>query len=62
MIAFLKSDMFRNFAGGFVLGTIGILSLQSAEAHYDQTPAPVSAGYSTVAQASPAPAGAKAAL
>jgi hypothetical protein len=62
MIAFLKSDMVRNFAGGFVLGTIGILTLQMTESSHDQTPAPVSAGYSTVAQASPDPAGAKAAL
>ncbi|MGV3769037.1 MAG: hypothetical protein ACO1NM_03290 [Sphingobium phenoxybenzoativorans] len=61
MIAFFKSDMFRNFAGGFVLGTIGILALQMTESHHDQ-PAKPSAGYSSVVQASPPPASVKAAL
>ena len=28
----LKSSFFRRFAGGFVLGTLGVVSLQPAEA------------------------------
>lgn len=32
MVAFLKSDVFVKFLGGFVLGTIGFLTLNPAEA------------------------------
>lgn len=32
MVAFLKSDLFMKFMGGFVLGTIGFLTLNPAEA------------------------------
>jgi hypothetical protein len=32
MFAFLTSDVFAKFLGGFVLGTIGILTLQPFEA------------------------------
>ncbi|MDX3908255.1 MAG: hypothetical protein QHC67_00335 [Sphingobium sp.] len=32
MVAFLKSDVFVKFIGGFVLGTIGFLTLNPAEA------------------------------
>ena len=46
MIAFLKSDMFRNFMGGFVIGTIGIFSFQATRTWHE----PASA---TVASASP---------
>lgn len=39
MIAFLKSDLVRNFVGGFIIGMIGILTLQHAETnHYDASP------------------------
>jgi hypothetical protein len=31
MVAFLKSDLFLRFLGGFVLGTIGVVALHSAE-------------------------------
>ena len=30
MIAFLRSDLFRNFLGGFVLGTIAMVALAPA--------------------------------
>lgn len=33
MRALLKSDMFRNFMGGFVLGTIALFSFQPASGH-----------------------------
>lgn len=49
MIAFLKSDMFRNFMGGFVLGAIGIFSFQAAQARYEPAQTP-----GTVASAVPA--------
>lgn len=32
MVALLKSDLFMKFMGGFVLGTIGVLTLQPGEA------------------------------
>jgi hypothetical protein len=32
MVAFLKSDVFVKFIGGFVLGTVGFLTLNPAEA------------------------------
>ena len=32
MTQFLKSDLFRSFAGGFVLGTIMLFSMQPAGA------------------------------
>ena len=47
MVAFLKSDLFMKFMGGFVLGTIGVLTLQpgasvqSANAETSAQPAPV---------------------
>ena len=28
---FLRSDLFRNFVGGFLVGAVGILTLQPAE-------------------------------
>lgn len=31
MMAFLKSDLFLRFMGGFVLGTIGVIALNSHE-------------------------------
>lgn len=38
MPALLKSDLVWKFAGGFVLGTIGVLTLSPADARM-QTPA-----------------------
>lgn len=32
MPSLLKSSFFRRFAGGFLLGTIGVVALQPAEA------------------------------
>ncbi|MDI1296558.1 MAG: hypothetical protein PSY12_11860 [bacterium] len=31
MLAFVKSDLFLRFLGGFVLGTIGVFALQPSE-------------------------------
>jgi hypothetical protein len=39
--ALLKSDIFRRFIIGFIIGTIGILALQSMEAGNDPTPTSV---------------------
>ena len=36
MVAFLKSDLFVKFMGGFVLGTIGFMTLNPAEAQSRQ--------------------------
>ena len=48
MVAFLKSDLFMKFMGGFVLGTVGFLSLNPAEAQQrpdERAAAAVHAGY-----------------
>lgn len=39
MVAFLKSDVFVKFLGGFVLGTIGILTLQPSQTPAEAAPA-----------------------
>ncbi|CAH0348850.1 hypothetical protein BH11PSE5_BH11PSE5_19950 [soil metagenome] len=41
MVAFLKSDLFMKFMGGFVLGTVGFLTLNpaGAQSHQDDRPA-----------------------
>ncbi|MGK2910360.1 MAG: hypothetical protein ACSLE1_11270 [Sphingobium sp.] len=48
MVAFLKSDLFMKFMGGFVLGTIGFMTLNPAEAQQrpdDRAAAAVQAVY-----------------
>ena len=38
MLSLLKSSFFHRFAGGFLLGTIGVVALQPAEAaHFVET-------------------------
>ncbi|WP_189338612.1 hypothetical protein [Sphingobium sp. SCG-1] len=46
MVAFLKSDLFLKFFGGFVLGTVGFMTLNPAEAQ--QSPNDAAAAVSHV--------------
>ncbi|MFC4592736.1 hypothetical protein [Sphingobium tyrosinilyticum] len=39
MLAFLKSDLFLRFLGGFVLGTVGVFALQPSVPPALTTPA-----------------------
>ena len=57
MAAFLKSDLFLRFLGGFVIGTIGMVALQPSE-----PPALVSPAMAASGDVSPASAPADAAL
>jgi hypothetical protein len=43
MVAFLTSDVFRKFMGGFVIGTVAILVFHPASAHSAVGHAPVQA-------------------
>lgn len=54
MSAFLKSDLFLRFLGGFVLGTVGMVALHLSE--------PVTVTPSAIAATSPASAADHAAL
>ena len=45
---FLRSDLFRNFIGGFLVGAIGILTLQPAE-QTDELKSLVKSAYSQIA-------------
>lgn len=52
MVAFLKSDLFLRFLGGFVIGAIGVFTLQPNE----DSPALTSPAMAASANAIPAPA------
>lgn len=41
MVAFLKSDLFRNFMGGFILGSIAIFFMQPGNAQTNKERAPM---------------------
>lgn len=45
---FLRSDLFRNFVGGFLVGAIGILTLQPAE-QTDELKSKITSAYSQIA-------------
>jgi hypothetical protein len=57
MLAFLKSDLFLRFLGGFVVGAIGVFALQPST-----PPALTSPAMAASANASPAPVLDRAAL
>ena len=50
MVAFLKSDLFLRFLGGFVLGAVGVFALQPSDPPALTTPA-MAASASTASQA-----------
>ncbi|EQB07861.1 hypothetical protein L288_09200 [Sphingobium quisquiliarum P25] len=57
MVAFLKSDLFLRFLGGFVIGTAGMIALQPSD-----PPALVSPAMAASANAAPDASPADAAL
>lgn len=52
MTAFLKSDLFLRFLGGFVVGTIAMFALQPSEPPALTSPAMASTGLAPTAPAS----------
>ena len=50
MVAFLKSDLFLRFLGGFALGAVGVFALQPSDPPALTTPA-MAASASTASQA-----------